>query len=220
MRQKRNGWKYILGEILIVTVGILIAFGINTTYSELQKGKIKKEYTESLVQDLESNLKYLNRVIDAQEKKVQNLNYVRQSLQSTTIDFDSLGVILYTERKSPTFFPVNGTFKSLISHGDIQLFDTNIKRKLFNLYDTTYERDVYNGRLYDQHYGNIYDKQLLPAINLSTRKIDDSNVVQSKLYLKNLSTIIDEASSYTKLANKSKESTIELLSLFKNRIAK
>jgi len=135
-KKKLFDWQYTIGEILIVSVGIMIAFSINTCASEIQEKNVHKEYTTSLVADLDQNLDHLNSIISAQETKVQVLNHIINSIGTEDLDLDEMGQILSEQRKSPTFYPINGTFKSLVSHGEVELFDTKTKRELFNLYDT------------------------------------------------------------------------------------
>ena len=140
--------RYYLREIIIVSIGILIAFGINTCSSNLSKSKNYREYKKSLIAYLDENLKNIDHVLQAQKKKVSDLNLFVHMIGETKLEIDSISEILYTQRKSPTFFPVKGTFEALVSQGEIQSFSTAFKRELFNLYNTTYERTEYNGELY------------------------------------------------------------------------
>ena len=136
MQKKRINWRYALGEIMIVSIGIMLAFGINKCSSDLAESREAQEYKTSLKADLKENLKSISRIIKLQEQKVTELNYVLANIENKSVDIDSLGSILYRQRKSPTFFPISGTFKSLVSQGEIGILSTELKRELFNLYDT------------------------------------------------------------------------------------
>ncbi|MEO1516280.1 MAG: DUF6090 family protein [Bacteroidota bacterium] len=201
MKYKVN-WRYVVGEILIVTVGILIAFGINTLSSNLALRKNYKEFRLGLVTDLEQNIQNLERIITAQERKVKELNVLIDNSTKRNIALDSIGAILFRQRKSPTFFPISGTFKSLVSHGEIALFETDLKRELFNLYDTNYERIVYNGNLYDNLYVEVYDQEIRDMMNIRTKEIDDVSRLTSRDFLKNMMLVVDEAESYLTLLRK------------------
>ena len=215
MKNNKFNWRYAVGEILIVSVGILIAFFINSWSLNLRKASSSEEYRKSLVVDLEQNLASLNNIIKLQEEKVAALNYVVNSIEKGSYAPDSIGAILYKQRKSPTFFPVKGTFKALVSQGEIELFTTNIKRELFNLYDTIYERTVYNGNLYDNIYIEVYDVEIQEIIDLRTKKINDLEKLTSKEFKKNLLVIVDEAESYLKLIKKTKTESLKVLELIK-----
>jgi hypothetical protein len=194
----------------------MIAFAINSYSANLKNNKIYKEYKTSLIEDLEYNIANLDRIILAQEEKVKDLGQVLYNLESNTYEPHTLGNILYKQRKSPTFFPVNGTFRSMVSQGEISLFNTEMKRELFNLYDTNYERTVYNGNLYDNIYIEIYDKEIMDILDLKDIKIDNEDKLKEKSFSKNLMVIIDEASSYINLIKRSKKESESLISNLKN----
>ena len=215
MKKRKLNWKYALGEIIIVSIGILIAFSINTWSTSLSKNNARKEYKASLVADLNQNIVNLDRIIASQESKVKNLNNAIDQITSGSYELEAVAEVLFQERKSPTFFPIKGTFKSLVAHGDIELFDTDVKRELFDLYDTRYERAVYNGNLYDETYVDIYDAEIRNIMNLRTRKIDNLEHLQSRDFIKNMTFIIDEAQSYIKLANYSKDESEKMLELLR-----
>lgn len=216
MSKKMKSFKYAIGEIIIVSIGILIAFAINSYSANLKNNKIYKEYKTSLIADLEYNIANLDRIILAQEEKVKDLGQVLDNLESNMYEPHTLGNILYKQRKSPTFFPVNGTFRSMVSQGEISLFNTEMKRELFNLYDTNYERTVYNGNLYDNIYIEIYDKEIMDILDLKDIKIDNEDKLKEKSFSKNLMVIIDEASSYINLIKRSKKESESLISNLKN----
>ncbi|MFK7806482.1 MAG: DUF6090 family protein [Saprospiraceae bacterium] len=205
--------KYVIGEIIIVSIGILIAFGINTYSSGLSKDKKHKEYKNSLIVDINENIKNIDRIQKVQKLKVVELNSIVQMIGQTTMDYDSISTLLYRQRKSPTFFPVSGTFKSLVSIGEFGNFSTELKRRLFNLYDANYERTVYNGQLYDNIYVDVYDKEIRDIMDFSSMKIENKERLKSKEFAKNIRQIIDEAQSYISLIGKSKSESKQLLEL-------
>jgi len=213
MHNRPLSWKYIIGEIVIVSIGILLAFFVNNWSSNLQRAETQQEYENSLIVDLEQNIDKLNAIIKAQEEKVASLNYVVKSLEASSNQLDSIGKILFRERKSPTFFPIKGTFKALVSHGEINLFSTQLKREIFNLFDTNYERTVYNGALYDEIYVDVYDQEIQEVVDFRTMKIRDEATLRSEDFIKNLLIIIDEAESYLALISNTKAESIKVLQL-------
>ena len=217
MKQREITWRYAITEIFIVSIGILLAFGINTISSNISRNKEKEEYRKSLNTDLEENLKSIDRIILAQERKVKELNELLENLESSNYDLDKIGSILFRQRKSPTFFPISGTFKSLVSQGKIEIFDTEVKRELFNLYDTNYERTAYNGTLYDQIYVDVYDKEIQEVMNLRTKEFVMESRLKTNDFSKNIILIIDEAESYLNLLSKSKIESQKMIDLINKK---
>jgi len=195
----------------------LIAFGINTYSSNLSKGKKHKEYQTSLIADINENIKNIDRIQKVQELKVIELKRIVKMIDEENMDYDSISTLLYRQRKSPTFFPVSGTFKSLVSQGEFGNFSTDLKRRLFNLYDANYERTVYNGKLYDNIYVEVYDKEIRDILDFNTMEIENKKRLKSKDFVKNLRQIIDEAQSYVSLIGKSKSESEQLLELIDSK---
>ncbi len=209
-------WRNAIGEIIIVSIGILIAFGINTCSSNFSTQKKYNEYRTSLIIDINENLKNIDRIIAAQKTKVTELNAVIEKIERNELDTQFISDILFRQRKSPTFFPVSGTFKALVSQGEIEAFSTELKRELFNLYDTSYERTVYNGNLYDNIYVEVYDKEVHDILDIRNKKIENIQRLKSKAFIKHLMLIVDEAKSYLSLLDNSKEESVQLIRLIES----
>lgn len=209
---KRINWRYTIGEIVIVSIGILIAFSINKCSSTITKNNGKKEYIESIKSDILENIESLDSIIEKQRGKTEQLQTVITLIEQKSTNLSEIGEILFRQRKSPTFFPVNGTFKSLVAQGQIEVFSTALKRDLFNLYDTKYERTVYNGKLYDDLHIHMYDHQLRTIMNMATKEIDNPNGLFSDKFVETLSIIIDEARSYIALLEETKAESKTFLS--------
>jgi len=92
MSENKTGtyFKYAIGEILLVVIGILIALQINT-WNEAQKNKKLETYLlENLAENLEQNIDIIN-------SRIRSINFYRQSgaviisaIETKTPDQDSL----------------------------------------------------------------------------------------------------------------------------------
>jgi hypothetical protein len=131
-------FKYAIGEIVLVVLGILIALAIND-WNDNRKGILTKnallrsieiEFTQNLEQ-LDSILKYDNLVVQSSFEFLQlnhndsilnDENYMRNLLQNTSWNW--------------TFDPQNGALKSGISSGKINLIENeNLTSMLFSWED-------------------------------------------------------------------------------------
>lgn len=140
MSENKTGkyFKYALGEILLVVIGILIAIQLNEwrneAINEKQKQNIltalKLQFSENLIK-LDSTIFYNNKVIVANSKLD---DYVKQD----TIDYTDEEIKLVVAELSWawTFNPVDGALRSAISSGDIHLIDNKrLVELLFNWED-------------------------------------------------------------------------------------
>jgi len=71
MEKNKTGkyFKYAIGEIILVVIGILIALQINNWNEEKKDRKIEKDYVISLIEDLEIDITKLSATIESFEKK-------------------------------------------------------------------------------------------------------------------------------------------------------
>ena len=129
MEQNKSGtyFKYAIGEIILVVIGILIALQINN-WNDHRKAVIKKtvllqalnvEFTNNMVQ-LDTILKYDNLVvkssfeflkINSKDSILNNNEYMRLLLQSTSWNW--------------TFDPQNGALQSGKSSGEMNLIEND-----------------------------------------------------------------------------------------------
>ncbi len=62
-------WKYTLREIIIVILGITIAFSMNKCADNIKDKKLKKQYLTNLKSDVEADKLQLEKNIEAINKK-------------------------------------------------------------------------------------------------------------------------------------------------------
>lgn len=118
----RKSFKYALGEICIIFIGITIAFGLNKCSENSKDNKLKQQYLESITNDLKVDRLQLKTNIGLLENKKR--------------DIDSLITWFHTNRGNPeilpgffkisnliSFNPKDVTYQTLINSGDMSLFD-------------------------------------------------------------------------------------------------
>ena len=130
--------RYAIGEIVLVVVGILIALQINN-WNEDRKGKLELEvYQKRLIEDLVKDTIALHNFIE--ESESENLRWLNIKTEiekpSSTIDT----IIRYFERCNMGYMPRldnknDATYKSLVSTGDIQLFEDSHRMLLLDFYN-------------------------------------------------------------------------------------
>ena len=91
-------FKYAIGEIILVVIGILIALQINN-WNEEKKGRIElNQYLSSLKDNINSDLKVLDSLIIKRETIVANCKKERLNFLNKTFNFDDTYYALYSYR--------------------------------------------------------------------------------------------------------------------------
>ena len=127
-------FKYAIGEILLVVIGILIALQINTWNSSRIDSAKEKEYLHNLLDDI----KIQKSIVDAQIQHENKMRFKCEkalvNLNSKSISVDSLNTYL-TDITRKSFVINNPTFQDLKSSGNILLIkDTKLRNKILSFY--------------------------------------------------------------------------------------
>ena len=127
--------KYAIGEIVLVVIGILIAFQINNWNENRKHYQTTKILIKSLKNDLKLDSIQLNEDILALQNELEILYDFTQRLSGPYATIDTLKQIARHEYL-PFFDPSNelnrNTIISLLSTGNIDYFSENIKSKILS----------------------------------------------------------------------------------------
>lgn len=114
---------YALGEILIVIIGISLAFTMNKCADEKKDNALKQQYLENIKSDIEVDKKNLQSNIEVIGKKMQSLNEVLPLINTDNPQKMASMNKLYTVFSSTDFFPKDVTYQTMINSGDFKLID-------------------------------------------------------------------------------------------------
>lgn len=128
-------FKYAIGEIILVVIGILIALSINN-WNETRKETNSMHITvNSLIADLKQDSISLNTDMDQINKDLKILDNFKERLSKTTATIDTLRHIAHYEYL-PFFNPSNelnrNTIISLLSTANLYYFDENLKAMILS----------------------------------------------------------------------------------------
>ena len=161
----RKYFKYAIGEIILVVIGILIALQINNWNESRKEKEIENRYISNILTDLKDQ----NASIDIQLTSEQEYfkasgqiikNYQKNNALVIDNTFYSLATKI-TERK--TFVITDPTFTDLISSGNINILkNVENKNRLIKYYQELerIEKIIQNNNslLVDQNYLSVYNK--------------------------------------------------------------
>lgn len=126
-------WRYAIGEIVLVVVGILIALSINNWNEERKKQNLKGIYNRALIEDLEKDINQLSKDIDKTIKDLENCKTISRIITENEFDVDSIIMIYRKEFNVLIHVDRNfnrNTIEALLSTGNINLFKDTIYDEL------------------------------------------------------------------------------------------
>lgn len=149
---------YATGEIVIVTIGILIAFYLNNWYQERVNRNLEKEYYQSLKLQLNEDLNTLTGNLEYNDRYLMQFNFAKEIIQSKYKDLtDTLGKISLNLIRFSDFRRKSNIFQTLINTGEmVNIKNHRITEELQNLEEIY----VYINRLKENHINFIFTQIL------------------------------------------------------------
>ncbi len=133
---KKINWRYAIGELLIVTAGITLAFMLNS-WAENNRIKEKRQiYLEGIVQDLEADKALLDSTILESQMRLNVLYGLMPYLNGKTVGRDSVFFGFFRVIDPVRVNPHSSTIQTLQLSGDLNLIDDmQLKNRLVEHYD-------------------------------------------------------------------------------------
>jgi len=130
-------FKYAIGEIILVVIGILIALQINNWNENRKQKAIEISYLKRLLIDLEKDKNLWTSTYNKRKSQVttiQKLIGLNYSQQSDTLNFLTVGSLLKSAAMWSDINPNQDTFSEMLSSGNLDIIkNDSIKIKLIDL---------------------------------------------------------------------------------------
>lgn len=147
MEQNKTGryFKYAIGEIILVVIGILIALQINNWNLKTIDAKKEKSYLLEIRENLKTDLVALDSILTFNRAKKESVAFVFENFANSELQ-DDVPIVrnnIYTLGTYERFFPIDLGFKNLISAENIGLIkDDALRKNLLNFYNFDFKGGV------------------------------------------------------------------------------
>ena len=142
-------FKYAIGEIVLVVIGILIALSINNWKENRKKETLKNEYKTALINDYTKDTIQINARLLRNNLRIERINSIGDSIVNGHYNnLESYYKLFNNEFVGIRVTNVYNTnsFNLLISSGKIDLFDKDLRKELMELNRLqTFEKITQNG---------------------------------------------------------------------------
>ena len=126
-------FKYAIGEIVLVVIGILIALQINTWNEQRKSNEVLRNYYSQILQDLKKDYSLTSTRIHSLETNIKIYKEFKENFQNQTTPKAAL---MGTDKLTslPQFIDFNSnTIKTMSTTGDIKLIPEKLRNKLIDL---------------------------------------------------------------------------------------
>ena len=185
---KKVNWNYTIGEVLIVIIGITIAFSLNKCSEDSKNSALKSQYLTNLKMDIESDKAQLLINIKELEAKINDAVSILPYLNTDSTNKMQIVGKVFNIIGLSHFSPQDITYQTLINSGDLKLIDNfdlkaSIERHYSN-YDEMLKSYLRQEAIVKEYIGNYlinhadYDKMPKGEFPFTNEKLL-KNIVQS-----------------------------------------
>jgi hypothetical protein len=152
--QKETNLKYYLYEILIIFIGITVAFALNSWWEGIKTSKLEEKYLKGIKNDLSENISGLTGLIEIAEDNYNAIQKIigmisQNNYQTDTIINNSVRMAYLFE-----FTPRATTFETMKASGNLNIISGyDLKNKIVEVHSYFSEikkfDDLYRNYIYD-----------------------------------------------------------------------
>jgi len=181
-------WKYAIGEVIIVILGLSIAFSINRWWESHKNDESRREYLESLISDLGHEEEHLQENVAMFNQKINLVRHIYPYFGGLQDGRDTIARQVFELAAAVHFHHHEIGYKTLLNSGDLSLFEDFELRKALEdhysnhaLIELDYSRpNIINERHFGDYLIHQMDYQQMRAGNYSF--LDDrvfQNIIHS-----------------------------------------
>ncbi|OEK00765.1 hypothetical protein BFP97_04250 [Roseivirga sp. 4D4] len=171
MAKQKISWGLHLIELIVVIIGISIAFALEGWSESNKRNELEESYLASIEVDIDKDINDLQKIVDS---TTVILGYVSEVFQF----YYQKAPVEYYKRHHVTssylatyFYPQNGTYLSLMNSGDINVIkDFELKAALSDLYNVKYKELERMDQVIKNLADNRIQSYMIDNIHFSARR--------------------------------------------------
>ncbi len=179
-RFKSIDWLNHFIELLVVIIGITIAFMLNRSYESHKANKLEQQYLSSFLRDIAADEAALDTLIQFNDEKISKMNHLLDLIGQTPVNQDS-AVSLFALSLNYLPFDANiVTYESLTASGNIGLIsDYTLKYEIIKYYHHL-STNKYINQLNNSYLNNYIIPFALSNLDFQRARFLNYKTVKSK----------------------------------------
>jgi hypothetical protein len=173
----------LLLEILMIVIGINVALWFEGWFQDLQDADIEERYIADLRDDLLTNIKNLDLVIERGEAKSERTAKVIELMpRIAELSPEELAQAIYTPPNYQFFIPSDFTYRSMQESGDFRLLrNAEIKRSILRL-DRRHKDIALLQKNFLQALDDGYIPLMMNRFDLATMRVTNPALLQDQMF--------------------------------------
>ena len=179
MKNKKIDWTNHLIELVVVFIGISLAFMLNNWREGYKDHELRDKYLASFYSDIQGDHLQLDTLIRQETERLDQVGRLLTLLQEKKYQNDSVLIILSQMASYNPFNQNVVTYESIKNSGNLSLIsDYNLRQKLIGYYQQLEDKKLIEGVYFD-----YFNKYIIPfvmtSLDLQQQKFVDPGVIRS-----------------------------------------
>ena len=192
---------YIIQEIVIVIIGISIAFALNNWKANQADIKLQQQYLDNMASDIQQELEQLEINKQEMQTKLGLIQKVRPLLNAPNNRKDTVVSKIFEIAQSVSFNPIDVTYQTLVNSGDLKLIDDFELRRSIEEHYSLHKIILRDYERIDNIYKEYLGKFFVYDIDFNAMRQGDFSFLENPL----LSNIINSIDGSYRLALQANE---------------
>lgn len=168
MKVKSKQLVAIFLEIMIVIVGISIAFALDNWASDKKEQKLERQFKTSLISDLNKDIQDLNEIIDSTQVIIGHVGQIFEYNYGGRADSLFRRHHIISTYLANYFYPQHGTYVSLVNSGEINVLGQfQLRKALSDHYNVTLKEVERTDDVIRNLADNVISRYILENIQFS-----------------------------------------------------
>jgi hypothetical protein len=146
-------FKYAIGEIVLVMIGILLALQVNNWNQGRTQQKLEADFLQKIHQEFKKNKDQLTFVLSMHNKSFESCEFILKNYNNIQIPKDSLRKHLQQYKYSYTYNPSSSSVDALVNSGNLNIISnkalSNILIEWNEMVKDYEEEEIINRNFYD-----------------------------------------------------------------------
>lgn len=160
MKLRNINWTNHFIELIVVVIGITIAFMLNNWRENYKDRQLEQKYLSSFRDEIELDLKELEYILNDNQQRLRRATQLLNMIKGQKMEPDSVMVIFGDMSKLNSFTPALSTYESITSSGKLGIISNYyLKEDLVRYYRKFDEK-----KLIDEVYNAYVNEFVIPFV--------------------------------------------------------
>ncbi len=169
---KNWNWAYVLGELLLITIGVLFALSIGNWNQKKEETKKEAFHLQDLRQNLQADLNELESIMQSHQESRRSCEVLYQHLLANKPWNDSFPSWIQGTTRTRLFFPQRAAFENLKSLDFNLIKNDQLRASIFQTFEERFEQV----QVSEQKLIRLVNEYWIPLLSNKVRMMENFDI--------------------------------------------